>query len=160
MPSFFLMKAVRLLLAISVSVWMAGGCLFGCSSSAMGAEAEDGNAVETVVAAESCHAAAQSHDCCSHKQKPKKRVAAAAKQPKWLTSFTPAPGGMMKDCPLVVNATAATSKNSSHLPHPGRVPGSSLPLVENTIEHSNTSLVVSYLPNRGPTHLRCCVFLI
>jgi len=139
------MKLVRLLLVLSVSIWMAGGCLFGCSNSAMGAEPEDGTSVQTVVSHESCHAARSHH---------------YSKPPKWLTSFTPSPGGMMKDCPLVVNSTAATSKNSSHLPHPGRVPVSSLLLVENIIERSNTSLVVSYLPNRGPTHLRCCVFLI
>jgi len=150
MRSLFSMKVVRLLLAISVSIWMAGGCLFGCSNTAMGAEPEDGNAVQTVVSHESCHAA-RSH----HYSKPLN-----SRQPRWLTTFTPAPSGTMKDCPLVVNATAATSKNSSHLPHPGRVPVSSLLLVENTSERSNTSLVVSYLPNRGPTHLRCCVFLI
>lgn len=164
MRSLLLMKVVRLLLAISVSIWMAGGCLFGCSNSAMGAESEDGNAIETVVADESCHTAqASSHHCCAHQtaaQKPKQKTAANSSQPKWLISFTPAPSGMMKDCPLFVNSTAATSKNSSHLPHPGRVPVSSLLLVENTIERSNTSLIVSYLPNRGPTHIRCCVFLI
>jgi hypothetical protein len=98
-----------------------------------------------VVNHESCHAARSHH---------------YSKQPKWMTSFVPVPHGIMKDCPLVVNATAAISKNSSHVPNPGRASVSSLLLVENTIEQSSTSLVVSYLPNRGPTHLRCCVFLI
>ena len=37
MRSFFSIKAVRLLLSLSVSIWMAGGCLFGCSGTTMGA---------------------------------------------------------------------------------------------------------------------------
>ncbi len=35
MSLFFSNKAVRLLLSISVSIWMAGGCLFGCSNTTM-----------------------------------------------------------------------------------------------------------------------------
>jgi hypothetical protein len=35
-----------------------------------------------------------------------------------------------------------------------------LPLIESTAEHSNTSLVAHVIANRGPTFLRCCVFLI
>ena len=38
MSLFLSNKAVRLLLAISVSIWMAGGCLFGCSNAAMAAD--------------------------------------------------------------------------------------------------------------------------
>lgn len=164
MRSLFSMKAMRLLLALSVSVWMAGGCLFGCSNKAMGAglEEESGNSAQTIVAGESCHAQ-RSHDCCGHaakQQKPKKKIAGNAKPPKGLPTFVPAPPGMMKDCPLVVNTTAATSKSSGHLPTPGRGPVSVLPLIENKTEQSNTSLLISYVPNRGPTHLRCCVFLI
>ena len=149
----------KFLLSISVSIWMAGGCLFGCSGTAIGAETE--HAAPTVVAGESCHTA-RSHDCCASQkpQKPKKKIASNAKQPQGVPSFTPAPRGMMKDCPLVVNATAATSKNNGHLPDPGRGPVSVQPLIEKKIEQPNTSLVVAFLPNRGPTHLRCCVFLI
>ena len=142
MHSFFSMKAARFVLSVSVSIWMAGGCLFGCTGTAMGAESE---AVQTIVAGESCHA---------------RHSASNSKQPVGVPSFAPAPRGMMKDCPLVVNATAATSKNSGHLPEPGRGPVSTLPIIENKIEQSNISHVVAYLPNRGPTHLRCCVFLI
>jgi hypothetical protein len=158
-------KAVRLLLAFSVSIWMAGGCLFGCSNSAMGAGVgqEADSLTPAIVAGESCHAA-QSHHCCDSQkpkdQKPKKKITSSARQLPGVPSFAPGPLGMMKDCPLVVNATAVTSKNSSHLPDPGRGPVSALPFIENKTEQSNPSLVVSFLPNRGPTHLRCCVFLI
>lgn len=149
------MKAVRLLLALSVSIWMAGGCLFGCSGSAMAAATEDD--VQTVVAGDNCNSA-RSHDCCT---RPKAtQTESSPKQPEGIPSFVPAPRGMMKDCPLVVNATAATSKNSGHVPEPGREPVSAVLLIENNTEHANTVSVVSFLPNRGPTHLRCCVFLI
>lgn len=152
-------KVVRLLLAVSVSIWMAGGCLFGCSNNALGAEVSEAesNAVE---AGESCHAK-RSHDCCTAAKKPKKRVATNLQQQlAGVPSFMPTPRGMMKDCPLVVNSTAVTSKSSAHVPDPARGPVTALPNFEKQIEHANNTVVVPYLPNRGPTHLRCCVFLI
>ena len=124
-------------------MWMAGGCLFGCSGTAMGAESV--HEVQTVVAVESCHS---------------KHSASHSKQPLGVPSFAPAPRGMMKDCPLVMNVTAVTSKNNGNVPDPGRVPVSALPIIESKTEQSNILHVVAYLPNRGPTHLRCCVFLI
>lgn len=142
MKSFFSRKVVRVLLSFSVSIWMAGACLFGCTNTVTNAASEHEPA--TVSARHSCHS----------------KMASNSTQTKGVPSFTPSPREMMKDCPLVVNATAATSKNSGHLPDPGRGPVSTLSLIEKKIEQSNTSLVVAYLPNRGPTHLRCCVFLI
>lgn len=160
MYSFLSIKIVRLLLAFSVSIWMAGGCLFGCSSTATGAEisivAE--HSANAIVADESCHAAS-SRDCCSTR-KPKKQTVNHSIQPKGVPSFAPGPRGMMKDCPLVVNATAATSKNSGNLPDPGRGPVAVSPLIENKTADSETFLVTSIPPNRGPTYLRCCVLLI
>jgi hypothetical protein len=152
-------KAVRLLLAISVSIWMAGGCLFGCANSAMGAEVAQVS--ENVVdAGNSCHAK-RSHDCCTAvKPKAKKKVASNLKQLAGVPSFVPAPRGMMNECPLVVNSTAVTSKSSTHVPDPGRGPVAALPSFEKQAEHTDNTFVASFLPNRGPTHLRCCVFLI
>jgi hypothetical protein len=157
---------MRLLLSISVSIWMAGGCLFGCSGTVVAADLEAGNSTQSVVAGESCHAAAAapSHDCCAAKKpakkKPAKKIASNTRQPQGLPAFMPAPRGMMKDCPLVVNGTAATSKNSGHVVDPGHAPVATLPLIETNLEQSKVNLVKSILPNRGPTHLRCCVFLI
>ena len=131
------MKAVQFFLSLSVSIWMAGACLFGCTKTAIEAQ--------TVVAGHGCHHAARPSNLT---------------QPNGVPSFAPAPRGMMKDCPLVVNATAVTAKNSGHLPAPGRAAVFALPLIEKATEQSHTSHVVAYLPNRGPTHLRCCVFLI
>jgi len=157
MSRLFSNKIVRLLLVFSVSIWMAGGCLFGCSNGAMAADVVD-DSVPTVEAGESCHAA-QSHHCCATK-KAKQQVVSKVRQPVGLPSFMPGPRDLMKDCPLIVNATAATSKSSTHVPNPARVPATVLPSFEKQTEAAHNLPVVSFLPNRGPTHLRCCVFLI
>ena len=75
-------------------------------------------------------------------------------------SFVPSPRGMVNECPLVVNSTAVTSKNSFHVPDPGRGPIAALPSFEKQIGHSDNTLVAPFLLDRGPTRLRCCVFLI
>jgi len=132
-------KAVRLLLAVSVSLWMAGGCMFGCASSTMGAEMAQ-SSENVIEAGMSCHA--------KHSQ-----VAG-------VPSFVPSPRGMVNECPLVVNSTAVTSKNSTHVPDPGRGPIAALPSFEKQIAHTDNIPVAPFRPDRGPTHLRCCVFLI
>jgi hypothetical protein len=152
-------KAIRLLLAVSVSIWMAGGCLFGCANTTMGAEVSHES--QNSVAAASCHTK-RSHDCCTAtKPKTKKPVPSNFKQQlASVRSFVPDPRGMMNECPLVVNATAATSKNSTHLPDPVRGAIAALPSFEKETDYTDNTLVVSFLLDHGPTHLRCCVFLI
>lgn len=157
MSQFFSNKALRLLLTFSVSIWMAGGCLFGCSNSVMAADVVD-DSVPAVEAGDSCHAA-QSHHCCATK-KPKKQGVRNLRQTGGLPSFLPAPRDLMKDCPLVVNATAATSKNSTSVTDSALVSVAVLRSVEKQTAPADNISVVSFLPNRGPTHLRCCVFLI
>jgi hypothetical protein len=160
MGLFLSTKVVRLILSVSVSIWMAGGCLFGCSNSVMAHEAD--SSANVVEAGESCHAM-PSHDCCAAK-KPKKQsqnqVVTTSKQLSEVQFFGPTPRGMMNDCPLVVNATAATSKTITHVPDPGRVSVAVLPRFEKQTAQPDNIHVVEFLPNRGPTHLRCCVFLI
>ncbi|HET6974867.1 MAG TPA: hypothetical protein VFI24_00975 [Pyrinomonadaceae bacterium] len=124
--SLFSNKAVRLLLSVGVSIWMAGGCLFGCST---GVEEDR----------PSCH-----------EMQPVETGATSIASPR----------GMMQDCPLVVNTTAATSKSSAHLPEPGREPVQALPDFEKQTTHMEYARVVPVLHNRGSTHLECCVFLI
>jgi len=148
-------RAVRLLLSVSVSIWMAGGCLFGCTSGATDAQISE----ETTVAeGASCHAMPPP-ECCKT-PKPKKHTTSKLKLSEGLVYLVPAPRGMMKDCPLSVNATAATSKSSTYLPQPGRVPVAALPNFEKQSLHADVSQAVPFLHNRGSTHLRCCVFLI
>jgi hypothetical protein len=131
-------KAIRLLLAVSVSIWMAGGCLFGCANSTMAAEVSHASH-DSGPPVPSCHA---------------KRPLAG------VPSFVPGLRGMMNECPLVVNSTAATSKNSTQIPGPARGAIAALPSFEKQIEYTDNTVVAPFLPNRGPTHLRCCVFLI
>jgi len=138
-------KAVRLLLAISVSIWMAGGCMFGCANNAMGVEVAQ-RSKNVIDAGKSCHA---------------KHAASSLKQPlAGVLSFVPSPRGMMNECPLVVNSTAVSSKNSAYVPDPGRGPIAALPSFEKQIAFTDNTLVAPFLPDRSPTHLRCCVFLI
>lgn len=147
MRSVFSIKAVRWVLAASISIWIAGGCLFGCTGSVIGAEHE----APAEVASQSCHGKHEKNETTSSKLTPSKPG---------VPSFSPASRGAMKDCPLAVSSTAATSKNSGQLPDPGRGPVSTLPLIAKKSEPANIPQVVPFLPNRGPTHLRCCVFLI
>jgi hypothetical protein len=162
-------KASRLLLALCVSVWMAGGCLFGCSGSeVLAAEVSTyANESSATVSEESCNVSRQ-HDCCSRpmaqKRKPVKtpiarRQTQPISQPIVNSSLTGIPHGM-KDCPLMTNGTAVTVKSSGNLPDPGKVSVAVLPAIKQTNEQSQFTPDRSYLPNRGPTHLRCCVFLI
>lgn len=180
-------KAARLLLAVSVSVWMAGGCLFGCSNGeVMAAEvSSDANESSAAVSGESCDRTRQ-HDCCTRPnvQNPKAKKQAArqnratetgpgirATQATGLatrtsnrlatsqSALTGLPHGM-KDCPLMTNATAVTAKSNGNLPDPSPSSIAVLPAIRNTSEQIQFTPVRSYLPNRGPTHLRCCVFLI
>ena len=165
-------KVARLLLAVSVSVWMAGGCLFGCSSGeVMAAEvSREANESSAAVSGDSCDRSRQ-HDCCTRpnaQPKVKRKIArqnratqivpgpALATSPSALTGL---PHGM-KDCPLMTNGTAVTAKSNGNLPDPGRTLIALLPAVRNTNEETEFTPVRSYVPNRGPTHLRCCVFLI
>lgn len=165
MKSALFIKFSRVLLAFIVSVWMAGGCLFGCSNmQAMGAEAIDPNT--TVVEGDSCELAA-AHSCCTKPKEAKQPVRRAAPVTTRTESpsttpgetLTPAPR-KMGDCPLMASRTAINAKSSGNMPEPGRTPVALLPRFESQIEQAPVLSTSSYRPNRGPTHLRCCVFLI
>jgi hypothetical protein len=169
MNSALFIKLTRLLLAVSISVWMAGGCLFGCGNmNAMAAEATPSSA--SAAGDENCRAA-QAHSCCTRPGAPRQLKAQKAK-PKTTLRRTKEPlaafpsGTLnalphgMKDCPLLENNTAATSKSSGSQPDPGRTPVAALSSVESVNQQPRVTIASSYVPNRGPTHLRCCVFLI
>ena len=162
-------KASRLMLALCVSVWMAGGCLFGCSGSdAQAAEvSSDANASSAAVSDESCNMSRQ-HDCCTRpnaqkqkrqKPKPQKQIARRWTQPIDSSALTGLQHGM-QDCPLMTYGTAVTVKSSGNLPDPGSASVAVLPTIRDSSEEIQFTPVRSYLPNRGPTHLRLCVFRI
>ena len=154
--SILFIKFPRVLLAFTVSVWMAGGCLFGCSNmQAMGAEPDDSST--TVVEGDSCEPSA-AHSCCTKPKSAKPPVKKAATRNE-APATAPSPRGMAA-CPLMVNTTAVTSKSSGNMPEPGRTPVAPLPRSESQTEQAEVTSTSSYRPNRGPTHLRCCVFRI
>lgn len=159
-PMSFLvsLKVVRLLLAVCVSVWLAGGCLLGCGNAAMAAETRGDESSQTAIEGESCHTA-QAHHCCS-KAKPAKQRTIDPKLTESLLALSSVPRGMMSDCPLAVNATAVTSKNNSNTPNASHSTSAQLPLVAGVRELTQKHEVAPPQSNRGPTYLRCCVFLI
>jgi len=162
MKALTLQRIIRVFLAISVSLWMAGvGCLWGCSHMSVRAAgtAVHEHEAQTVVAESSCHAKAKTHDCCAKRSAQKNSV--ASEQPSSLPIINAVPEGMMKDCPLAVSANALTSKTAAgdasnaeatSVADPPNVEITRQPVVE-------PRSPIQYL-NRGPTYLRCCVFLI
>ena len=162
MKALTLQRIARVFLAISVSLWMAGaGCLWGCSNmsvQAVGTTVHEHEA-PTVVAESSCHAKAKSHDCCA--KTPAQKNSVASEHPSSLPLINAVPEGMMKDCPLAVSANAlpnktaagdASSPEATSVANPPNVEISGQPVGLPTPP-------IQYL-NRGPTYLRCCVFLI
>src|SRR5262249_29472010 len=144
-------KAVRLVLALNVSFWMAGAaCLFGCSNSVA-----RGSETEVVVAGDSC-ASTHSHDCCAKKKAPK---ATSHKSATGL-DLSALPAGMMKDCPLAVNATAAIPKARAVSVDSSVVKAASFTQPEGSTPTLKRFSHPPPITSRNPTYLRCCVFLI
>lgn len=151
-------KVVRVLLAVAVSVWLAGGCVLSCGN-VMAAEANDDRSSQAAVEGESCHSA-QAHHCCS-KPKPAKQSTVDPKLTESLTALASVPGGgTMSDCPLAMNATAITSKANSNSPDSSQATNAELSLTAGNGELPRKHVITPLVPNRGPTYLRCCVFLI
>ena len=68
--------------------------------------------------------------------------------------------GMMKDCPLAVNANAAITKAATYLSDSAELPIADPTKIEGSIKLVELSSTPIQFLNRGPTYLRCCVFLI
>ena len=149
------LKAVRLLLTVSVAIWLAGGCLLGCGNAAMASQPDDDQAA---VEAASCHSA-QEHHCCS-KPKPAKRTAIDPKLTASLLALASIPRGLMNDCPLAMGATAVTAKANSNSPESDQTIKTELLFTAGNRELPQKHFADPLVPNRGPTYLRCCVFLI
>ena len=149
-------KLVRLLLAFSVSFWMAGaGCLWGCSNTAMASDMREMNH-QPAVASHSCHA--RTHDCCA--KKASKQTASLTTPSTVLSLLGMQSDGMMKDCPLAVNANAAITKATTDLSASAELPIADPPKIESPTTLVDLSSTPIQFLNRGPTYLRFCVFLI
>jgi len=150
-------RILRLSLAISVSLWMAGaGCLLGCSNAVKAAPEEPNRDTKTIVANDSC-AAKRSHDCCA---KARSQESSSAVQTPSLVPQVKSHPGMMENCPLAVRGSAVVSKARGIASDEALARDVPLVLPEPSnrfsSQHSNEPLLL----NRGPTYLRCCVFLI
>lgn len=151
------LKVVRWLLAVSVSLWLAGGCLFGCGNTAMAAQLSS-EVNQPAVEGEGCHAR-HSHDCCA-KPKPARQSKVKVNPNQQLAGASSLPRGSLSDCPLMIGATAVVSKTSSNSPEFVGAATAALTRPVSYGELPQRHIVDPFLPNRGPTYLRCCVFLI
>jgi len=170
-------KLFRLALALTLSLWIAGGgCMLGCQSmtaSAAPSEPEKaqttGHSLSMTVSGEAC-ATNQGHDCCAKKKaeaaKAKGQASAKLSLKKAILisqtqSLSPEPSGRMKDCPLALSRAVVLSKTGANkqASAPAVLPLNAL-IVETTTEQHTSLSPVARLPNRGHTYLRCCVFLI
>ena len=149
-------RILRTLLALSVSLWMAGtGCMLGCGNTVVAAEQNP----KTVIAGPSCHHS--SHDCCAKKSSSPTVNPDVKTSQETLLLLSAVPDGMMLDCPLAVNATAvAASKVSHQTPEQARTSPAELSSVESITQNLDWAPPAPQFLNRGPTYLRCCVFLI
>ena len=151
-------RIFRTLLAISVSMWMAGaGCFWGCSNSVMAAASPTSTQTQTVVSGPSCHS--PGHDCCAKKSSSK----SAGRDTRHVGSsiISVIPEGMMGDCPLALNASAVVApKSTVNGPDNTRASQTEVPHVQVKFQPRNWGATPVQFLNRGPTYLRCCVFLI
>jgi hypothetical protein len=149
-------KTLRTFLAVSVSFWLAGiACVWGCDNNVYAAAAD--SQTRTVISGPSCHP--PSHNYCA-KKKDQARVTANVSQ-ELPSVLSVEPDGLMRDCPLAINASAVTaSKAADHSQDEKGTPSSEVPGLQELSRLSDwISPPVQYL-KRGPTYLRCCVFLI
>lgn len=161
MKSLPISRILRLALAISVSLWMAGaGCLLGCSNETRAASSASDESVDTVVAEGSC-ASSHSHDCCAKK---KAHHASAPKNNPQIDPTEPllqaAESRMIESCPMAVNASAIVSKSRAEISKASVAKTIEAPPPSTVITTASRSVDRPSVPNRGPTYLRCCVFLI
>lgn len=137
---------MRVVIALAVSLWMAGGgCMFGCSS--------------TVNAATRPQALVAPHSGCH--ANPKK-----ARSAKYDTKVTRSVLSLLaesesgRECPLAASATTGAGKSSGSLVERAVTVRDVLPVAETQSRSLDNYFARLHLPNRGPTYLRYCVLLI
>ena len=152
-------KILRFALAITVSLWMAGaGCLLGCSNETHASSTASIESADTVVAEHSC--ASSSHDCCA-KKKVQQESTAATNPPIDLSAAQVRPAqSSMESCPMAVNASAIVSKGGAESPKASIAKTIESPLASTAPANCSRNIDPPHFHNRGPTYLRCCVFLI
>jgi len=143
------------MLALSLSFWMTGAaCMWGCgNSSASAARIESPGA--KAIAGRSCHSL--THNCCAKKSPARIDSAIQSLQSSGLEISTEA---VMSDCPLSVIGSAVVTKTKAGDTDGNQISVGALPKFERTVQSEPFCATSLQSCNRGPTYLRCCVFLI
>jgi hypothetical protein len=156
----YLTRAVRILLATSLSFWIAGaGCLLGCEGMTAAAERPLSASANLVVSGDVC-SSGESHHCCS-RQKTSAQLSHPRPEPLTHKRFGGnLPSSGMHQCPFAVSRSLVTAKsdggNSSALQPIAVTQFSVQPVAAPHLLLVDTPRPAS----RGHTYLRCCVFLI
>ena len=169
MREFSPVKIVRVVLATSLSLWVAGaGCILGCegmlASAASGGSVESHHSDEGQTVVASGHAcstgeAKKSHDCCKKSsenvnQAPTKNSNAS------LLELSGSSSGAMNGCPLAMSRVSVVAKTRDGDLNSAPASAQSILPDLNSAERTAPLSPPLRLPNRGHTYLRCCVFLI
>lgn len=145
-PSIFGLITLRVVASVLV-LWLAGvGCIIGCEIKASAAHEEE---VQVASEGESCPVSSSRHDCC---RKEDADGTANVETPKHVAHISCCPLAVVsavdparkvgtKDVPVAVAVRGLHAVPDSRI---------STPLPSNRLR----------VPDRGGTHLRCCVFLI
>ena len=170
MRKFSPVKIVRLLLATTLSLWVAGaGCILGCEG--MIASAANAGSVKThhsdegqtvVASGHACSSgeANKSHDCCKKSSESIKPATPTKNSNPALLGLTGSSSGAMNGCPLAVSRGSVVAKTRDSDLNSAPASAQSILPDSNSAERTAPLSSPLRLPNRGHTYLRCCVFLI
>jgi hypothetical protein len=143
----------RRVAAAALVLWLAGvGCFFGCEMGVVSAAAEEVDGQAAVEKSESCPAFAGG-DCC-HKAKAERGGEGGPN-----AGRTPLRTPRTDCCPLKAQSADPARKAGATDAHPA---AAGTPLKFTARAHTPARLDAHRprVPDRGSTHLRCCVFLI
>lgn len=162
MPAMFAPKikaglVVRRLVASALVLWLAGvGCFFGCEMSASAAPSGEHQAS----AKEKSCPAFSGDDCCDKAESGDDDQTESSLSSEAPTiRQTPAGPGVMTCCPLT-GQSADPPRKMSIRDAPVAEAGKKSTPTPNNLTSTQTSTHRLRVPDRGSTHLRCCVFLI
>jgi hypothetical protein len=156
---FLSTNMIRVMLAVSVSFWMTGAaCIWGCNNNALAAAAREHQQTARSLNGRSCHSSESStHHCCSGKSS--KEVASNAQSAN-LGGLEASTEALMNEYPLAVIATAVVFKAKTHSADTTQTSVVNLPGVDKDVHPQRFHFAPIQAFTRGPTYLRCCVFLI
>jgi hypothetical protein len=156
-------KVMHLAVVPILVFWIAGtGCLLGCGNhwqaAAIAATERAPHSLTKIASGDTC-ASRKSHACCLKKhgrseQERKKPTEAD------IAALLPQSSGMMKDCPLAVNAHALSTKARTNEESILAADHEAPPRARETQDQLASIFPPAVLLNRGHSYLRCCVFLI